>query len=146
MWEELGKYLTVFLFSMFKFIAGPLAGKGFGLPIVLTILLTVAGTMATVVILNYGGKGVVQWVKRKLVRKKRTFSPRSRRFVRIWKNYGIQGVAFLTPLILTPVGGALIVAAYGANRRKVMLYMLVSSLLWATALTIGVYFFADLFI
>ncbi len=146
MWEEIAKYLTVLFVSMFKFIGGPLAGKGFDLPILVTILLTAAGTMATVAILNYGGKGVVQWVKRKLIRKKRTFSPRSRRFVRIWNNYGVQGVAFLTPLILTPLGGALITAAYAANRSKVMLYMLISSLTWATILTIGVYFFADLFI
>src|SRR5687768_8531642 len=47
------KVLTVYLLSTFKFIGGPLAGISMGLPLYLTVLLTIAGMMTSVLVISY---------------------------------------------------------------------------------------------
>ncbi len=102
MWEIILKVASVYFSSMLKFIFGPLGGYAAGFPLVMTILVTVAGMMTVVLLFTFFGN----WIREKIIprffKKRNKFSQSNRRFVTIWKKYGLIGVAALTPLISDP--------------------------------------------
>jgi len=67
---------------------------------------------------------------------KKVFTKRSRSIVKIWKKYGLYGIAFLTPVILSIPIGTIIANSLVGNRKKIMLYMFVSLLFWSTFMLI----------
>ncbi len=131
--ERLIKYLIVYTSSMFKFILGPLEGFGLGLNPVETILLTIAGMMTSISIVSYFGIHLRTWYFRKFSKgEKKIFSKKNRRIVKIWKQYGVIGVSFLTPLIFSPIIGTLIAVSFGEKKKRIILYMFLFTCLWAT--------------
>jgi hypothetical protein len=73
------------------------------------------------------------------------FTTRNRRKVRIWNKYGILGVSFLTPVILSPIGGALIANAFGEKKYKIFMWMTVMALIWGFVMTYTVFELSHLF-
>ena len=141
MWEEILKgFSLVYIPSMLKFIFGPLAGYAAKLHVVTTIIGTVAGTMTVVLVLSFAGEWIRNNVINRFFPNRKRFSERNRKFVTIWKKYGVAGVAFLTPLILTPIGGTLLAISFGSPREKLILYMLISASGWATIFSLAIYF------
>lgn len=134
------KYFSVYFFSIFKFIAGPTIGMASGLSITETAILTTAGMMTSVIALIYAGKPFREWISYRLKFDQNKDTPKRRQLKRVWKKYGIIGVAFLTPLILTPIGGTLLIIAFGGPPKKVITYMFISAALWSVVLTFGVRF------
>jgi hypothetical protein len=59
------------------------------------------------------------------------FSKRSRSFVRIWRKYGLIGVAFLTPVLFSIPIGTIIANAFENNKQKIFLYMFLSIAFWS---------------
>lgn len=144
MWEEILKAVTlVYLPSMLKFIFGPLGGYAARLHMVTTIVSTVAGTMTIVLLFSFAGDWIRERIINRFFPKRKRFSERNRKFVGIWKKYGVAGVAFLTPLILTPIGGTLLAISFGSPREKLILYMLISASGWATVFSLTVYLFGN---
>jgi membrane protein DedA with SNARE-associated domain len=144
MWEEILKAIPVYLSSMLKFILGPISGYAAGLNLVTTILATVAGMMTIVLAFAFFGN----WIHDKVInrffkRKRATSSERKRKLLTIWKKYGIAGVAALTPLILTPIGGTLIAISFGTPRDKLIFYMFLSAAAWAVVFSGVIYFFGN---
>jgi hypothetical protein len=137
------RYLLPYSLSMIKFVAGPTIGLAVGLSIIEIIIVTTAGMMSTVVLLSYAGQPFREWVTKKFMPEPKRFSKRNRRFVRVWRKYGAPGVSFLTPLILTPVGGTLLLVAVGEKRKRIISFMLVSGVIWAVLQTFFFKFFAD---
>lgn len=130
------KYLTVFALSMVKFLGGPLAGVSMGLPFSSTLGLTVAGMMTSVLIFSIVGATVSRWyAQRARQRGKPVFTTHSRRTVRVFQRFGIGGIAFITPLILSPIVGTIIATVLGVDRRRILLHMLWSAVLWGTTFT-----------
>jgi len=68
-------------------------------------------------------------------KKKKIFSPRSRRIVRLWKRYGFAGVAAITPVILSIPLGTFILTRFETKKKRILLYMFVSIVFWSFALT-----------
>jgi len=130
------KYMSVIAASMLKFVAGPLGGAAMGLHWTETVALTVAGMMLSVFIFTYLGETLKTTLLRHFYKNRRLFTPRNRRIVRIWAKYGMAGVAFMTPLILTPIGGTMIAASFGESRIKVFLYMFASAVFWGLVFTL----------
>jgi len=146
MWEELLKYLTVFVLSMVKFIFGPATALPLGIGYVATSLLTASGMMASVLIISSLGMPMRERFIQRFAPNRRLFTKRRRQIVRVWRTYGMWGVAMLTPLLFTPIGGALIAVSFGERRNKILFTMLVSAIFWAFVIS-GVLFFAkDLFL
>lgn len=138
MLEAASKYLVVTAWSMFKFIFGPISGVSFGLHPVETYLCTVTGMMMTATILSseITRRPILRFLERwRKKRKKKVFSKRARTVVKVWRKFGMKGVAFLTPLLLTPPFGTLVAVSFGERRRKILLYMLISAAFWAAILT-----------
>ena len=141
--EILKAFSLVYLPSMLKFIFGPLGGYAGKLNMVTTIVGTVAGTMTVVFLFAFAGDWIRINVLNKLYPNRKRFSDRNRKFVMIWKKYGVAGVAFLTPLILTPIGGTLVAVSFGSPRDKLILYMFISASAWATIFSLAIYVFGN---
>lgn len=143
MWEEILKAIPVYFSSMIKFILGPAGGYAAGLKLITTVLTTVLGMMTVVLGFTYFGN----WLKRTLFdrffKNRKRFTVGNRRFVNIWKKYGLAGVAALTPIILTPIGGTLLALSSGSPKEKIILYMFISAVVWSVFFTAIIYFFGN---
>lgn len=143
MWEEILKAIPVYFASMLKFILGPVGGYTAGLNLITTILSTVFGMMTVVTLFTYSGNWLKENVLSKFIRKKSKFSTGNKRFVNIWKKYGLPGVALLTPLLLTPIGGTILAVSSGSPKDKIIFYMFLSASFWAVVFTMAIYFFGN---
>ena len=130
MFEQAAKYFTVFLSSMVKFIGGPLSGTAFGLGWVETCVFTVLGMMTSVLIFSLLGAGVRSRLFNRRKKKRKLFTTRNRRIVRIWRRFGLKGVAFLTPVIFSPILGTIVAASFGEPWKRIFVYMFVSAVFW----------------
>ncbi len=132
------KYASVFLLSTVKFLGGPLAGTSMGLPFAGTMALTVAGMMTSVFVFSGVGR---MWIrhrqKQRRLRREPIFSKRSRRIISVFKKFGMGGIAFLTPILLSPIGGTVIATMLGVPRTRILLHMLWSAVFWGGMLTLA---------
>jgi len=117
------KYFTVFSVSAFKFIFGPLTGYLLKLNLLETAFFTVTGMMFTVVVITYAGGKLRAKIIKWFFSKRRIFSPKTRKIVRIWRSYGVWGVAFLTPLLFSPPIGAAIAVSFGEKKFRILYTM-----------------------
>lgn len=144
MWEEILKAVTLVYFpSMLKFIFGPTFGYAAGLTFVTTVIGTSAGMMTIVVLITYSSNWFRKYVLDRFSRKKKDPGRPPGKFVLFLKKFGVPGVAFFTPLVLTPIGGSILAASMGAPRERILLYMLLSAIFWAIVFSSAVYFFGD---
>ena len=142
MWQEILRAIPVYLSSMPKFIFGPLGGYAAGLNLITTILTTVSGTMTVVFLFTFFGN----WIRTKIFgrfRKRKINLERAARLEKIWKKYGLAGVALLTPIVLTPIGGTLLAVSSGSPRDKIIYYMFVSASFWSVVISMAIYFFGN---
>ncbi|MFD2512680.1 hypothetical protein ACFSRY_02270 [Pontibacter locisalis] len=142
---EILKYLSVYLVSMVKFFGGPVTGVTLGLSYTETVLLTIAGMMTSVVIFSIIGRAFSKWMSaRRRAKKQPVFNKKNRRVVQVWRMFGIIGVAFLTPVIFTPIFGTVVAALFGASQKRIILHMLWSAVFWSALLNLLVFEFGDL--
>lgn len=142
---EILKYLAVYSGSMIKFIAGPVLGAASGLPFIATVVFTALGMMTTIIVLTkLSGRRFKVFIVNLFYPDGRLFRKSTRRKVKIWRSYGLKGVAFLTPLLFSPIGGALLAASFGESFKKIFIYMLFSAVFWAFAYSYVLYFLKDL--
>lgn len=136
---QFARYLSVIIASTVKFVAGPLSGMALGLSWIETALCTIIGMMLTVVIISYAGAALQALLDRYRPRTPKRFTKRTRMAVRIWKRSGLIGIALLTPLLLTPIGGTVLAVSFRVNRGQLVLYMLGSAVFWAIVQTLALY-------
>lgn len=145
MWEVILKAFSVYLSAALKFIFGPLGGMAAGLNVFITISVTIAGMMTSVAIISLFG----DFLQKRFfpLFRKRNFSEQDAlaqhqkrlKWRIFYRKYGLGGIAFLTPIILTPIGGTLLAIGFGSPRPKILIYMLFSAVFWAVVLTVSVY-------
>jgi len=141
--EEVLTILTIYILCMFKIIFGPTMGYAAGFSPLLTVIITVAGMMTTILLFTFLGERIRENILRKYFKPKKVFTRRNRQFVKIWRRYGELGVSFLTPILLSPPGGAIIAMALGGSRKKTIGYMLLWSIVWTTIITYTFYYSGD---
>ncbi|MDL5045999.1 hypothetical protein QQ054_08125 [Oscillatoria amoena NRMC-F 0135] len=61
----------------------------------------------------------------------------------MWRKYGLAGVALLTPLIFTPIGGTILAVAFGSPKDKILIYMFISAVFWAVMFSTLIYLFGN---
>jgi len=143
MWETVLKITSVYFWSMLKFIFGPVIGYASGLNLVTTILTTVAGMMTVVLLFTFCGEWMRQNILRRFSKKQNKFSGSNKKFVAIWSKYGLVGVAALTPLFLTPIGGTILAVSSGSPKEKIIFYMFISAAAWSLLFSSAIYFFGN---
>jgi hypothetical protein len=130
---------------MVKFIFGPFEGLALGLPMIDTALSTAFGMMLSIVLVTFFYHFLKVRVFPRFRGKRKLFTPANRRKVSIWNRYGILGVSFLTPIILSPIGGALVANAFGEKKYKIFLWMTIMALMWGFVMTYTVFELSHLF-
>lgn len=146
--------LLTILFSSVKFaMTFPVAVMQFEFAFFETILWTnVGGVLGIYFFAFLSGKLIAWWnrtFKKKQTaegnqasNKKRIFSKKNRRIVRIKQQYGLIGIALSTPIVLSiPLGTFLVVRYYRASKSK-FFYLFVSNVIWSVIYT-GFYLFWD---
>lgn len=141
MWEEILRAIPVMLSSSLKFILGPIGGFAAKLNPITTVLATVLGTMISVFAFTFFGGWLRAKVLDRIGGKRKRFSVNNRKFVTLWKKYGMVGVAALMPILLTPIGGTILAVGFGAPKNKIIFYMFVSASVWGVILTFALYEF-----
>lgn len=123
------KFLGIWFACLFKFIAGPVLGSAANYSLMEIVAVTVGGMMTSVIFVTYLG----EWFKSNWTLKvsEKKFTKRKRTIVKTWKKFGPAGIAALTPAILTPIGGTIILTAFNVKKSKILIYMLISSVIWA---------------
>lgn len=129
------KYFTVYFLSGLKFIFGPTFGVANGLPVLAIILLTASGMMTTIYLFTFFSTDIRLFFLR-FRKNPKIFTKRNRRFVKMWRTYGLEGVCLLTPIILTPPGGGLLANLLGTNKKKLIKWMWISAIGWSTVITL----------
>lgn len=131
MMEAFLTFLGIYFLCWFKFIAGPVLAAAAGYSILETILVTVFGMMSCVIVFSFIGNKFKRFLESRRKTPKQRFSSKNRRIVSIWVKYGKVGIAFLTPVFLTPIVGTLLLISFGTQKREIFIHMLWSSILWA---------------
>lgn len=139
------KYISVALASMIKFVAGPVTGVALGLEWWETALFTVVGMMLSVVVFLFLGTAIQHLISRYGQQKPRLFSKRTRLAVKVWKKSGMTGIAILTPLLFTPIGGTLIAVSFKVPRFTIIAQMLLWGVILGVIITLVVYEFRSFF-
>lgn len=137
--NALEKYMGVIVPSMLKFLLGPLAGIALKLSWWETMFCTIAGMMVSVVVFTFLGKAIRDGLQKYRKHPPKRFSKNSRRAVRVYRKFGIAGIACLTPLIFTPIGGTLIATSFKIAPTKILTWMIVFALFWGLILTLAIY-------
>ena len=149
--------LLTILFSSVKFAATfPLAVARFDFSFMEIVLWTNVGGMAGIYFFAYLSERLLAWWKRifrsrrerisEKQEKKKIFTRRNRRIVKIKQKYGLIGIAFTTPLLLSiPVGVFLVVRYYHSSKTK-YIYLIGSNILWSFIYTGFYMFWMDLLV
>lgn len=134
--EDIWKYLTVFFLSSLKFIFGPTLGNSYGFSVPVTVILTACGMMLPVYLFTYFGEKMRSLMERFKKKDRKKFTKKNRRFVRVWNAYGVKGVALLSPLILTPIGGAILANLFGGHKNDIIKWMWIAAIFWGFVITL----------
>lgn len=108
--------------------SGVLAGLSPGL----TVVVAVAGNLATVVLVAVAGDRLLAWWRRRRPAAGAEPSARSRRGGELVRRWGVPGLAFLAPLTTGTHVGTVAALAFGAPRRRVLLWMSAGVVVWAS--------------
>ena len=109
---------------------GIITGVALGLSPTLSGAVSIASALVGVtLVVALGGR------LQHLIYRSRTFAKRRERIERVWKRYGIPGVALQAPLLTGPLLATLLALALGAPPRWLLLWMLASVVLWGLVLT-----------
>ncbi len=133
--SEIIKYLSVALASALKFFGGPITGVVLKLNWIETAIASATGMMVMVVTLTYLGKWVQDFISNYRKAPSKRFTKSNRMAVKVWKRFGIIGIAFLTPPLFTPIFGPLLAVAFKVPRNLIFMWMTVSAIIWGLGIS-----------
>lgn len=131
-------FFGIYFISLFKFIAGPVLGLAAGYSPWEMIGVTLLGMMSSVTLFTFLGDTLKKAYQKRFGKTKKIFTKKNRQIVGVWNKYGEIGIAFLTPLLLTPIGGTLILVSFGTKKRRIFSYMLISGLVWGIVFSFSI--------
>ncbi|MFE5322979.1 small multi-drug export protein [Paenibacillus sp. NPDC056579] len=99
---------------------------------VTTAVLSALGSMISAVIVIFFGTSLRNWLIRRFQSKK---GGRGGSMARIWDKYGIPGLGFLSPLLTGAPLGAAIGISFGAEPKKLFVWMATGIIFWSAVLT-----------
>jgi hypothetical protein len=112
---------------------GIITGVAVGLSPVLSGTVSIASALAGVtLVVALGGR------LQQLIYRSRRLAKRRERVERVWKRYGIPGLALQAPLLTGPILATLLALTLGAPPRPLLLWMLASVMFWGVVPTGGV--------
>ena len=149
---EVLRAISIFFLSATKLLWAPGAAAAAGLNFQETVIITSAGGMTGILFFYYFGHMVFVAIdnwrarRRKVVKEKKVFTRKNRLVVNVKSKFGIIGLAFLTPCILSiPIGCVIAAKFYFANRRTLPL-LLIFTVMWSFILSVFSFYIKQLLI
>jgi len=138
--DNLGPYISIFLLSIVKLVLGsvPLSIgfiKVYKISFVISMTLCcIGGYIGVIIFSNVGQKlwdwlGQFAWYRSYIERNPSTIKSR-RRIVYIKNKYGLWGISFLSPIILSIPGGCILAARFYSNKSRIFYRMAISITIW----------------
>ena len=147
-WEIFG---IVFLSSV-KFLFAPSLAISAGFGYLKTIVITFCGGSIGILFFYFFGTWVMKKIKPKNTsisisekNKKKIFTRTNKMIVRIKAKYGLLGLSFITPAIISIPIGSILAAKYFRKNPKTLSYLLISLFFWCILLTSISYLFKQSF-
>lgn len=134
-----GSYFAVMAATAVKFVAGPVTGFSLGLSLWETIICTWIGMMFTVTIMLSIGRLAINALQSFRTQKPIIFSKRARFAVQIWTRFGVKGIAVMTPLLFTPIGGSLLALSFKTPFLRTWIFMAIAGIFWGIVFTVLLY-------
>jgi len=143
---EFLKIFSVFITSVFFFVklGVPTAVVVFKYNFLKVFVVTCSGGITSNIIFTYLSDFIIRKIHDYKVRKnkfhrKKVFKKSTRRIIRVKQKFGLIGVALITPLIGQPVG-AFFAEKFYKDKKKIIIYLSVSVMLWCVAIYCFLYF------
>ncbi len=111
---------------------GIITGVALGLSPALSGAVSIASALVGVTLVVVAGGRLQQ-----LIYRSRRLARRRERIERVWRRYGIPGVALQAPLLTGPLLATLLALSLGAPPRSLLYWMLASVVFWGAVLTGG---------
>ena len=127
--ESLLLYVSVALLSAVKFFWALISAIGLGFNFTELFVTGAGGAILGCWVFAYFGTEISKWIRKRFPRRKSMSFKRRRRIVKLWKKYGLLGVAVLVPVISSMVSVGIAVS-FQEKPRRIMLYMSVSIILY----------------
>ncbi len=145
--EDFLKLGTLFLFSTVKFFIMLLSARPVGFSFIEAfITITLGGIFGVLVFYYLSGiiiellsKIKVLQVKPRKNKSKKVFSRKNKAIVKIKVKYGLYGIAFLTPALLSIPVGVFIIRKYYSKNNTALPITCIAILLWSIAVLSSIY-------
>ena len=141
-WYEI---VSVFLTSAVKFFAGPILAKSFGFSYIQSILLTSVGGISGVLLFFILGSKLILFFPnyfKSNTKKKKIFTKKNKFYVLLIRDYGMFGIALLSPILISiPIGSFLAARFFDANSVMVRAILCMSVVFWSVTLSTFLYLF-----
>ena len=117
----------------------------------LALLSSCTGAIFGTVVFTYLFAGILKWWENLKVgmftskHPKKIFTKFNRRVIKIKHRFGLIGIAILTPIFLSIPIGAFLAERFYKDKRKVIIYLSLSSVFWCFTLYFIFLFFYDSF-
>ncbi len=140
--------MTEFLKILSVFVTCALAFGKIGMPTAIVVfkynflkifLVSIAGGITGNILFTNLSAQLLKWihnyrVKRNKIHSKKIFTTFNRRIIRIKQRFGLFGIAAITPLILSTPLGAFLAERFFKNKKKIILYLSISTIFWSLTL------------
>lgn len=132
------KYLSVFAVSALKYMFGVVMSVGFEFNPFEMFFTTAFGGIIGVAVFSFFGFRIRRYFIRRFLHyfKKRRKNEKKPTIIdtlvkKVWGNFGIFGLALITPPILGPVLGTSLAVGFGVPRKQIIFYMGASLVFWS---------------
>lgn len=141
------KLLTVFALSSVKFFFMLFGAYAWGLSFWEALATTIAGGILGSVFFYYLSGLILDMLsqlnmfsrKEVKVKQAKTFSRKNRLIVRTKSNYGLIGIAIITPVVLSIPVGIFIIRKYYSKKPYALAITCATVVVWSTAILTGLY-------
>ncbi|MFP9192084.1 small multi-drug export protein [Natronosalvus vescus] len=131
------QYVLVFLLAatpLLEILVVIPIGIALGLDPVLVAIVAFAGNLIPIYGIVALSERVSAWLER---RRSNEPSARRKRATRIWNDYGLPGLALLSPIVTGVHLATVLALSLGARRRATLVWMTASIALWTVLITVG---------
>jgi hypothetical protein len=125
--------LLILLTSMVKFVASPVVSFALGYSFMQTMIMIGIGGCTGVLIFFFAGGWIMGRIEGRR-KNRRNFTRTNKAIVRLRRGQGLNGLAVMTPVIISIPIGTLIAAKYYRHEKRTLPVLLSAVLLWDVVL------------
>lgn len=137
--EKILQILLVGILSATKFLTAPITSLNIGFGYLETLLITTIGGLVGVFFFYYLSSGIMLLISKmtskmsgkSAPKKKRVFTWKNKMIVKVKRDYGLIGLAAITPIFLSIPLGTFLAARFFQDQKKVLTYLAASVVVWS---------------